>query len=106
MTNVPFDDYARNQAWLTVTLIASNLIAWTQLVCLNGELARAEPETLRHRLFYVAARLSHTHCRHVFRSMPPGPGDTTSPPHPQQLCAHTKNTLTGPPTHTSTNNRG
>ena len=67
MTNVPFDDYARNQAWLTVTLIASNLIAWTQLVCLDGDLARAEPKTLRHRLFHVAARLSHTHRRHVLR---------------------------------------
>ena len=65
MTNVPFDDYVRNQAWLTATVIASNLIAWTQLVCLDGELARAEPKTLRHRLFHVADRLSYTHRRHV-----------------------------------------
>ena len=67
MTNVPFDDYVRNQAWLTATVIASNLIAWTQLVCLDGDLARAEPKTLRYRLFHVAARLAYTHRRHVLR---------------------------------------
>jgi Transposase DDE domain group 1 len=50
-----------------VTLIASNLIAWTQLVCLDGELARAEPKTLRQRLFHVAARISKTHRQLVLR---------------------------------------
>ncbi len=67
MTNVPFDDYVRNQGWLIVTLIASNVIAWTQLVCLDGDLARAETKTLRYRLFHIAARLSYTHRRHVLR---------------------------------------
>ena len=61
MRNLPFDDYVSNQAWLTVTLIASCLIAWTQLVCLDGELARAEPKTLRYRLFHVAGRLARRH---------------------------------------------
>jgi hypothetical protein len=67
MSNLPCEDYVRNQAWLLATVIASNLIAWTQLVCLDGELARAEPKTLRYRLFHVAARLSHRHRQLVLR---------------------------------------
>jgi hypothetical protein len=61
LRNLPFEDYVRNQAWLAITIIASCLLTWTQLVCLDGDLARAEPKTLRHRLFHVAARLSHRH---------------------------------------------
>ncbi len=66
MTNVPFEDYVRNQAWLTATLIASNLIAWTQLVCLDGELARAEP---KHCVTgsSTSPPASYTHRRHVLR---------------------------------------
>jgi hypothetical protein len=60
MSNLPFEDYVHNQAWLLATIIASNLLAWTQLVCLDGDLARAEPKTLRYRLLHVTARLSRT----------------------------------------------
>ena len=61
MANLPFEDYVRNQASTAVTLLASCLLAWTQLVCLDGDLAKAEPKTLRYRLLYVAARLAHRH---------------------------------------------
>lgn len=56
--NLPFEDFVRNQAWLAATIIATNLLAWTQLVCLDGDLAKAEPKTLRYRLLHVAARLA------------------------------------------------
>jgi hypothetical protein len=65
--NPPFEDYARNQAWTQITLLASCLLSWTQLVCLEGDLARAEPKTLRYRLFHVAARLSRRHGRLILR---------------------------------------
>ncbi len=56
--NLPFEDYVRNQAWVAASLAASCLLAWTQLVCLNADLAIAEPKTLRYRLSHVAARLA------------------------------------------------
>jgi hypothetical protein len=40
-------------------MVAVNLIAWTQLLLLHGDLANAEPKTLRYRLLHVAARLTH-----------------------------------------------
>jgi hypothetical protein len=58
LANLPFEDFVRNQAWLAATVIAANLLAWTQLLCLDGDLAKAEPKTLRYRLLHVAARLA------------------------------------------------
>ena len=67
MLNPPFEDYVRNQAWTQVTLLASCLLSRTQLVCLTGDLARAEPKTLRYRIFHVAARLARRHGRLILR---------------------------------------
>jgi hypothetical protein len=39
-------------------MLAVDLIAWTQHLLLHGELAKAEPKTLRYRLLHVAARLT------------------------------------------------
>ena len=35
-------------------LIAEDLLAWTKLLCLDGELARAEPKRLRYTLLHAA----------------------------------------------------
>jgi len=35
------------------------LLAWLKLIALDGDLARAEPKTLRYRLLHAAARLVH-----------------------------------------------
>jgi hypothetical protein len=45
-------------------MLAADLIAWTQLLLLRGDLAKAEPKTLRYRLLHVAARLIHGQ-RHI-----------------------------------------
>ena len=58
LANLPFEDFVRSQAWVAASLLASCLLAWTQLVCLDGDLALAEPKTLRYRLLHVAARLA------------------------------------------------
>jgi len=58
LANLPFEDFVRNQAWVAASIIASNLLAWTQLLCLDSDLANAEPKTLRYRLLHVAARLA------------------------------------------------
>ena len=57
LKNLPFEGYARNEAWLAVTLIAGALIAWSQLVCFSGDLAKAEPKTIRYRVLHVGALL-------------------------------------------------
>ncbi len=54
---LPSHDMAMNKAWLTAALLAATLIAWLKLIALDGDLARAEPKTLRYKIFH-AARLA------------------------------------------------
>jgi hypothetical protein len=58
LNHFPSRSFAINSAWLTVVMLAVDLIAWTQHLLLRGHLARAEPKTLRYRLLHVAARLT------------------------------------------------
>jgi len=58
LSNLPFREFAHNQVWLELVLIAHDLIAWAQTLLLSGELARAEPKRLRYRLLHVAGRLA------------------------------------------------
>jgi hypothetical protein len=53
----PSHDFAVNAAWLTASMIACTLLAWLKLLALDGDLARAEPKTLRYRILHAAARL-------------------------------------------------
>jgi hypothetical protein len=55
----PSHDYAVNTAWLTAAMTGQVLLAWLRLLALGGDLARAEPKTLRYRLLHAAARLVH-----------------------------------------------
>ena len=43
----PSQSLAINAAWLTASLIAATLLAWLAHLALDGDLARAEPKTLR-----------------------------------------------------------
>ena len=54
----PSRSFAINQAWLAVVMLAVDLICWVQHLLLHGDLAKAEPKTLRYRLLHVAARLT------------------------------------------------
>ena len=58
LDHFPSRSFAINQAWLTVVMLAVDLIAATQHLLLHGDLARAEPKTLRYRVLHVAARLT------------------------------------------------
>jgi hypothetical protein len=49
-----------NQAWLQLALTGIDLLAWTQHLLLDGDLATAEPKTLRYRLLHVAARITRS----------------------------------------------
>jgi Transposase DDE domain group 1 len=58
LDHFPSRSFAINAAWLTVVMLAVDLIVWTQHLLLHGHLAIAEPKTLRYRLLHVAARLT------------------------------------------------
>jgi Transposase DDE domain group 1 len=57
MRRMPFAAFAHNQAWLEVSLLAQALLRWAGRLCLEGELALAEPKRVRQRLLHVAGRL-------------------------------------------------
>jgi hypothetical protein len=56
--HLPSHDFAVNAAWLTAAMTGQVLLAWLKLLALDGDLARAEPKTLRYRLLHTAARLA------------------------------------------------
>lgn len=58
LRNLPFRDFAANEVWLELVLVAQDLVAYLQLVCLTGPASRWEPKQLRYRLLHVAARIT------------------------------------------------
>jgi hypothetical protein len=59
LANLPFDGFCANEAWVAVSLIAGSLLAWSQMTCFDGALAKAEPKTMRYRVLHVAAAVAH-----------------------------------------------
>ena len=58
LANLPLHDFAQNQVWLELVLLAADLLAWTATLALTGTPARRwETKRLRLRLFAVAGRL-------------------------------------------------
>jgi hypothetical protein len=53
----PSSGFGINSAWLAASLIAATLLAWLRLIALDGDLARAEPKTLRYRILHAAGKL-------------------------------------------------
>ncbi len=53
LARLPSRDYAINTAWCHAVAIGIDLLAWTRLLALDGDLAKAEPGTLRYRLLHV-----------------------------------------------------
>ena len=58
LSKFPFKNYAMNEVWLEIVALAHDLLVWTQALALEGQLAKAEPKTLRYRLLHVAGRLA------------------------------------------------
>ena len=67
LRRLPSREFAINQAWCTAVAIAVDLIAWLQLIGLNGDLALAEPKRLRYRVLHTAARLTRGQRRRRLR---------------------------------------
>ena len=53
----PSHDFAMNSAWLAAALFAATLLSWLRLLALDGDLAKAEPKTLRYRVLHTAGKL-------------------------------------------------
>jgi hypothetical protein len=58
LSKFPFKEFALNEVWLEIVMLAHDLIVWTQALALDGELAKAEPKRVRYRLLHVGARLA------------------------------------------------
>ena len=58
LSKFPFKKFQLNEVWLEIVMLAHDLIIWTQALCLDGELGKAEPKRLRYRLWHVAGRLA------------------------------------------------
>lgn len=57
MRSLPFAAFEANEAWLELSLCSQDLLVHSRSLCLDGELARAEPKQLRQRLLHVAGRI-------------------------------------------------
>jgi hypothetical protein len=67
LRRMPSRQFAINAAWCTTVAIAVDLLAWLQLLALTGDLAAAEPKTLRYRVLHTTARLVHGQRRRRLR---------------------------------------
>jgi hypothetical protein len=65
--HLPSKSFDLNQAWLLTVGMACDLLAWLRLLCLSGDLAAAEPKTLRYRILHTAARLVRGQRRRTIR---------------------------------------
>jgi Transposase DDE domain group 1 len=73
LSNFPSYSFAINKAWLTVVLIAHDLLAWLKLLCLDGEMAHAEPKRLRYCLLHTAGAITRSARRARLRLSAPWP---------------------------------
>ena len=59
LRNLPCKEVAENHAWLECVLAATDLVAWSKLICFydQPDLAHCEIANLRYRIMHTAARL-------------------------------------------------
>jgi hypothetical protein len=69
LERMPFTGFDANAAWMEMVLAAADLLVWCQHLLLHGDLAVAEPRTLRYRLLHVAGRLVRS-ARQVWLRLP------------------------------------
>ncbi|BCB88126.1 hypothetical protein Psuf_054390 [Phytohabitans suffuscus] len=54
LRRLPSRQFAINQAWCAAAAIAADLLAWLQILALDGDLALAEPKRLRYQILHTA----------------------------------------------------
>jgi hypothetical protein len=73
LAKLPFKEFALNEVWVELVMLAHDLVVWSQALVLEGELQKAEPKRLRYRLLHVAGRLAFSGRRarlHLQRTWP------------------------------------
>jgi hypothetical protein len=66
LANLPLQEFAKNEIWLELAVLAYELMTWTQLLDWPDHPARSwEPQRLRLRLLSVAARIIATGRRRI-----------------------------------------
>lgn len=71
LSNLPFDDIVNNQVWMQLCFTANDLLGWAQRIGCTGQLRRATPKTIRHRLLHIAAKITPNSQRlHLDRHWP------------------------------------
>lgn len=63
LANLPFDCIVANETWMQLCFAAHDLLTWARHISLTGQLRRATPKTIRHRLLHIAGRTTPTHQR-------------------------------------------
>jgi hypothetical protein len=67
LRNLPLHGFAQNQIWCELVAMASELIAWMQMLALDGPARAWEPKRLRLRLFTAAGRIARSGRRRRLR---------------------------------------
>jgi hypothetical protein len=63
----PFSDLEANRNWMATVMMAADLVRWFQLLCLQGNWAKARPKALRWGLFHAPGRLVRSGRRQIVR---------------------------------------
>jgi hypothetical protein len=67
LSHFPSQSFAINQGWLAAVLVAGDLLAWMKRLCLEGDLAHAEPKRLRYTLLHTAGMVVRSARRTTLR---------------------------------------
>jgi Transposase DDE domain group 1 len=62
---LPFHAFQANAAWFELTLLAHDIMVWTQTLTLEGEHQICEPKRLRYRILHIAGQLTRHARRHT-----------------------------------------
>ena len=73
LRHLPSRNYQVNTAWCQAASIACDLLAWLRLLALDGDLATAEPKTLRYKILHAAGRIVKGQRRRYLRIPPSWP---------------------------------
>ncbi|WP_329295673.1 transposase [Streptomyces sp. NBC_01455] len=67
LANLPSKSWETNASWMLTANLAADLDAWLRLLTLHdqADLADAELDTMRFRLYHLPARLAHHARRHL-----------------------------------------
>ena len=58
LANLPFRSFAHNQVWLWLVMLAQDLVAWTQALCLADDARAWELKRVRYRLLHQSGRIA------------------------------------------------